>query len=343
MSKYYTSGAATTPSSFVAFPKKLFQPKFDEVSIEAKMLYSILLDRVSLSIKNNLIDTLGRAYIIFKQSELARLFGCAEKKIQKLFKELESLQLVERKKQGCNLPDLIFVKKIDDDGLTTEQTGNTNNDETDSKSTEKTGEPKRFSGCKATRQNGIPGQAKKTSPGQVKMTDLNKTEHTNTDLNETRSINQDTELPKNIAILNKQKRLMDLESAQAKVKSQIDYDALYVNIDNNDDRFILDTVVKVMSDVFSWHDGKISINKYPTGYTQLREKFSKLNMFHIEYVMECVANRKGLAAIKNIKSYLATALFNAPDSIDWYYSQQVKANQNKNFIPTNQDLNFLME
>jgi len=99
--------------SFVRVPKALLvNPKYKSISAESKLLYGVLLDRVSLSRKNNWVDDMGRIYIIYTRSDLVEIMGVGEKKITKLFIELKSKDLVEEKRQGLNKPNLIYVGKF---------------------------------------------------------------------------------------------------------------------------------------------------------------------------------------------------------------------------------------
>ena len=62
---YYTNEAEQF--NFYRIPKVLFtDPRFSKLSVEAKVLYGLLLDRMSLSLKNDWIDEDGKVYIYFK-------------------------------------------------------------------------------------------------------------------------------------------------------------------------------------------------------------------------------------------------------------------------------------
>ena len=61
----YFYGQAGELFSFFRIPKALFQePRFQSLSTDAKTLYGILLDRMSLSVKNEWFDQKGRLFII---------------------------------------------------------------------------------------------------------------------------------------------------------------------------------------------------------------------------------------------------------------------------------------
>ena len=98
----YFYGAEAEQFSFYRIPKVLFtEERFRSVSAEAKVLYGLLLDRMSLSCKNGWLDRAGRVYIIFTIEEVMTALGCADQKAGKLLHELESkCRLIERKRQG---------------------------------------------------------------------------------------------------------------------------------------------------------------------------------------------------------------------------------------------------
>jgi len=107
----YFYGQAGELFSFYRIPKALFQePRFQSLSTDAKTLYGILLDRMSLSAKNGWLDEQGRVYIIYTVREVQESLCCAEHKAVKLFRELEDIDLIERKRRGLGRPSLIYVK-----------------------------------------------------------------------------------------------------------------------------------------------------------------------------------------------------------------------------------------
>ena len=68
----YFYGTEADQFSFYRIPKALFQePRFQSLSTDAKTLYGILLDRMSLSAKNGWLDEQGRVFIIFTIEDLS--------------------------------------------------------------------------------------------------------------------------------------------------------------------------------------------------------------------------------------------------------------------------------
>ena len=109
----YFYGQAGELFSFYRIPKALFQePRFQSLSTDAKTLYGILLDRMSLSVKNGWLDKQNRVFIIFTIEDVKRALCCADNKATKLLRELEKFGLIERKRRGLGKPDLIYVKNF---------------------------------------------------------------------------------------------------------------------------------------------------------------------------------------------------------------------------------------
>ena len=112
MSFDYFYGQQSDLFTFYRVPKGVVHERGGSWNISAvlpKMLYGILLDRMSLSAKNGWIDKNGRVYIIFTIDEAKMALNCAEQKAIKLLSELEKKAgLIERKRQGLGKaqPDL---------------------------------------------------------------------------------------------------------------------------------------------------------------------------------------------------------------------------------------------
>lgn len=112
----YFRGMEADQYTFFRIPKILFTAEcFASISCEAKVLYGLLLDRMSLSIKNRWLDKEGRVYIIFKVEEIMELMCCKSQKATKLMKELDTetgIGLIEKKRLGLGRPNVIYVKNF---------------------------------------------------------------------------------------------------------------------------------------------------------------------------------------------------------------------------------------
>ena len=102
--------------TFFKMPRQLINdPCFKHLSMAAKLLYSMLLDRMSLSARNGWHDDAGRVYIYYTVKEVCQDIGCGRNKAIRLLAELDIVKgfgLIERVKQGQGKPDKIFVKII---------------------------------------------------------------------------------------------------------------------------------------------------------------------------------------------------------------------------------------
>ena len=111
----YFYGAQSQQFAFYRIPKVMFTDnRFQNISTEGKVLYGLLLDRVSLSMENGWIDDEGRVYIIFTLTTIRQAMNCAEKSAIKYLTELEEFGLIERIRQGFGKPALIYVKNFID-------------------------------------------------------------------------------------------------------------------------------------------------------------------------------------------------------------------------------------
>ena len=109
----YFYGQAGELFSFFRIPTALFQEQqFQDLSTDAKTLYGILLDRMSLSVKNEWFDKKGRVFIIFTIEDVKRTLRCADDKATRLLRELEEFGLIERKRRGQGKPCLVYVKNF---------------------------------------------------------------------------------------------------------------------------------------------------------------------------------------------------------------------------------------
>lgn len=112
MSRFFTAAEAEN-FVFYKVPKVLFtDEKYKDVSTDAKMLYGLLLDRMHLSLKNQWVDKSGRVYQYFTVKQAQELLHFGHEKICKLFRELETANLILRKKQGQGKASIIFLKKF---------------------------------------------------------------------------------------------------------------------------------------------------------------------------------------------------------------------------------------
>lgn len=131
MGRLYYYGEEMEQIQFVQMPNELiFGNEFVDLSSDAKILYCVLRNRMSLSARNNWKDGEGKVYVIYSIEEIMREFRCSKASAIRLLDELDSkngIGLLEKKKQGFGKPNLLYVrnfltvKRMIQEGLTEEE------------------------------------------------------------------------------------------------------------------------------------------------------------------------------------------------------------------------------
>ena len=161
----------------------------------------------------------------------------------------------------------------------------------------------------------------------IQKTDLPKKEKSNTDLSNNHSIPilSPTPSPLREETAEPERKGTEAKSQSAVeiyreiIKDNIDYDILIQDPKMDKDR--LDEIVEIMLETVCTARKTIRIagDDYPAEL--VKAKFMKLNSSHIEFVFDCM--KENTTKIRNIKQYLKAVLFNAPSTIDSYYTALV--------------------
>ena len=117
---------------------------------------------------------------------------------------------------------------------------------------------------------------------------------------------------------------MSRSDLEDEIKSNIDYDIIIENKQN--DKRQIDEIVTLMLDAISSPSPTVRINGTDISKSAVRERFLQLDSEHIEYVIFAMERSK--PEIRNIRAYLLTALYNAPATMDSYYSALVSRDLN---------------
>lgn len=307
----YYYGNEAEQYSFYRIPKMLFtDARFKSVSVEAKVLYGLLLDRMALSVKNNWLDLDGRVYIIYTIADVMGTLGCAEQKANKLLNELDTAKgvgLIERVRRGLGKPNVIYVKNF----IQKNKSGNRQESQIKNCDNHKSGIVKTT--CQEMRKS------------QTNNTDLFKTDFSNTDP----SINPAETAPEAVEnvdnshqIRGRHERIdgMDKMSAYRElIRENISYEILLQ--DNPYDKERLDGFVELIAEVCCSRRATTRINQDDMSTEVVKSRLLKLDSEHIRYVMDCLD--KNTTLIGNIRAYTLSALFNAPVTISQYYSSLV--------------------
>ena len=96
---------------FYMMPRQLFSEKCP-LSLEAKVLYTLLIDRTNLSLKNDLRDKKGKLFVYFTVEEAAKMLGCGVVKAGSVLAELVHQEYITKKRQGLGKPNLIYLNRL---------------------------------------------------------------------------------------------------------------------------------------------------------------------------------------------------------------------------------------
>ena len=107
MDYFYKSESETY--AFYRVPKLLFTHiYYKDLPCEAKLLYGMLVDRMTLSDRNFWRDREGNTYIYFSVETIMRSLNCAHGKAEKLLASLEDYGLLDRRRQGLGKPSRLY-------------------------------------------------------------------------------------------------------------------------------------------------------------------------------------------------------------------------------------------
>lgn len=110
----------------------------------------------------------------------------------------------------------------------------------------------------------------------------------------------------------------DCEDTMEKVKEQVDYSILAEQYPNDD----ISCLVEIISEVLCSTQKDIVVGRERLPIAKVQARFRSLRFVHLGYVLDSMRNCT--SKIRNIKNYLITALYNAPLTMDMYYSSAVR-------------------
>ena len=305
----YYYGDESEQFSFFKIPKLLITHElFRDLSNDAKILYGLLLDRLSLSQKNKWYDEENRAYIVCSIEEITELLNCSRNKAIKSLQELDTekgIGLIEKRRMGQGNNTIIYVKNF---LLAQEKNSQQSNAETISEVQNVNFQKSKIWTSKSPKNQLL----------EVQNMDYNNTYNIKTDNSETIDSNR---------IISRDEQRYDerldaeaeLKAYQSLIKENIEYDCLMVSYPT--EREIIEGIYELIVETVMSSGEKILIasNWYPTAL--VKSKFLKLNVMHVQYVLDML--RANTSKVRNIKKYILASLFNAPSTIDSYYRAEV--------------------
>lgn len=306
----YYYGAESEQFSFVRVPRVLFTDKehFGNLSNEAKLLYGLLLERMSLSRKNNWIDKHNRVYIIFPVEEIEESLNVGHEKALNLLKELDDqsgIGLVKKKRRGLGLPSILYVKNFIVKGeQNTNRVPTSRSTENEFQEVGKTDFKKSENQTSANPKNRLL---------EVRNSDSNNIDINNTDMSYTydQSINPPCSSVQNFSpgAVNNDGLIdgIDRNTIEEEVKKQIDYDCLISHPDSSVVQ-MAEEIKDLMVDVLCGERSVVSEGKRVSEET-VRAAYRKITFDHVQYVMKSLVSYPD--KISRIDRFLTASLFNS--------------------------------
>ena len=278
---------ASRSFTFFKFPRVLLDAPFNKLSSDAKLLYALLLNRLSYSEKMGLTDEVGQEYVIYTIAQICESIGCKRDKAMRILKSLEVIGLISRQKLGRNRPDRIYVH-TDILERTPAKTPTKQRQEHTSAHSWKS-------------QNATSG-GRKISAQDVAKYDPNKTRTNKTIYTQTQSIlTQD-----------------EIDRCRERIKEQINYDLLRLDYSASE----LDGVVEAITEANLSNVPSMTVGQtvYSTAY--INDRYAQLTGDQVAYAIQSIKQQQKQGTyIRNRKAYLQATLFNAPLSFATYANQ----------------------
>ena len=303
---YFTPGEAEQ-YAFYRVPKLLITgEQFKTLSMEAKLLYGILLDRVSLSLRNGWVDEQNHVYIIYTIEQIMQEMNCSNKKAVTMLAELEKkVALIEKKRQGLGKPNLIYVKNFftanqpDCEYEQQESIPIVDNSEREA----------------PEMSNVHPQKCKNDTSGSVEATFAEmsevhgiKTNINNTDFSDTNPISSYPQ--------------MGNDAMRASYTAYRNYFMKHLEMDallndRQSDKEMADGIIDILVETCCSTRPTVWVSGTEIPTEVVRGKLMKLSMEHIQYVIHCF--NENTTKVRNIRQYLLAALYNAPTTISPFY------------------------
>ena len=325
MFEYYTINDSEQ-IRFYQLPKELVQnKKFKNLSDSAKILYSLLRDRVSLSVKNKWVDDFGHVYIIFTLVEIMEDLSCGDKKATRTMQELQKIGLVESIRRGQGKPNIIYVKNF--------ATGLQNSSETPVNP--------------QTRQNDESGSVKMTNQDPSKpririrqnddqsIRNPKDTDYTDNDVSQSQRQTEngdkkndndnDDDITANKS--NKQTNTpkytqVDYTEYERIIKNNIEYSHYATH--EREDIEMVNGLVQIMLDVILTETpSTVKIGKEIKHRDIVKSVYLKLDSRHIDLIIN--RYKAQYHQITHKAAYLRTMLYTVFQELDAYYTNQVRA------------------
>ena len=340
MAHDYFYGRQADRFAFVKFPKAiLLDPEYAKLSAEAKLLYAIFLDRMTLSVKNNWFDDENRVYIQYSRDAIMQVLSCQTGKAAKVVSELERYGLIKKEKSGLGHADRIYVLNFESDDTVTEdyrEASEVMDDDRSAKIAPAEVRKSHVRKCENRTSGDSEIELQEVRKPHTNKNNNNQTENNNTDFKKTGTVNiyQET-----ISSLSEEsgeredrlpvKKATGQDKAgvyAAAIKENVMYDSIMaynhildvklendkIDLERYDREYrspeIVDRLIQYMADACA-KTGYINIGSESVKAEVVRERFLSMERDTFEDALDKIIPRwKGL---DNKKSYCVTVLYNS--------------------------------
>ena len=335
----YFYGSQAEMFSFFRIPNAMVKDSvFSGLSVEAKFLYGLLLDRIGLSRKYGWIDNENRVYIIYQIAEISEDMGISRKKAINCLKELEGFGLVEKKRQGLNRPNILYLKNfmmfvIGTSASSVVDTSEKSKDEDLEDAEEEISNEVMTQSRKSIIKPGISakrdtfesiesdtsGDDKKGTSGGNDNTyqEVPKTAHIN-HTDESQPDYSHTESDPILSCDEMQMKDMSEEAVRELVEKNLSVDMLVK--EEIEDKELIKEIVELIIETLLVSKRTIWLAGEERDMANVKDRLIKLRSAHIIYVVERLKSRQG--EIGNIRQYLLAMLYNAPTTVNAYYKSK---------------------
>ena len=340
----YYYGEESEQYSFLKIPKLFFTEEiYEGLSLQAKLLYGLMLDRMALSAQRGWYDDYNRAYVKYTSKAVAADMGINQKSALKYIKELSDFGLII-KVQQAGLADIIYVMNFTkirqaavppdiqkSDNILQESEAESINTESPGKmgmcrdesggSVKKlpdmdlTGNPANETTVKFTPLQNLQCSKIYTTPNFTPLQNLHTPEHKN-NKNNYNNINTNQSIYQSYQA--KGQTDMTEEYYEQLVKENIEYD---IYIRDADKKSWYDEYYSIILEVIMRKADKSYIAGNEWSQNFVRARFLKITSSDMFYVHDRMQHT--VSDIKNIKAYLIAALFNAPTTNKAYWQSRV--------------------
>lgn len=330
----YYYGVEADQFAFLMVPRFLIQDeRFRDLSFEAIILYSLMLERMGLSRKNGWLDDLNRPFVFYSVESAMSDIRRSKPKSINVMKELQEIGLIERKKPGQGKPSLVYVKKF-----ATEM----DKPENSELSRGKEDELPEVKNLYFKKEKTFTSGSKKSELQEVNGIDRNYTESNHTEISNTEQNQKevccdspvmsdepdedktDYSIPIRLSWESSRTDGQDRKATYIKIlRDQVGYEDLCREPPYCERIEIIDGMLNVIADVATTDppEGMEWINKRAYSHEVVKSRLLKMDEKTLKYAFDRMD--ENTSKIRNMRAYLMTVLYNAKDEVELSLQNQV--------------------